>query len=69
MGSVSVGLDWGHEFGPQPKASWLLRLPVIRHVRAAWHAYRLQAWVLATGSLIPHPYDADVVERIWRGEC
>ena len=46
----------GHDFGwTMPSAPWWKRLPVIRHVRAAWHRSRVRQhqafWTIATGAL------------------
>lgn len=56
----------------QPAASWPLRLPVIRHVRAflaQWRINRHYEFWASYGCLPAYiDYDEAVVDAIWRGE-
>jgi len=52
-----------------PAASWWRRLPVIRHMRAAYHRVRLErhnAFYLSVG-MIPSGYDNWVIYGIAKG--
>lgn len=56
----------------QPTASFWLRLPLIRHVRAAIEKRRMErhyAFWYAYGSLpLYKDFDEAVIDAIWRGE-
>lgn len=56
----------------QPTARWLLRLPVVRHIRAviAWHRVDRHYATWASRGCLPVNRDLDdaVIEAIWRGE-
>lgn len=53
---------------PKP-AAWPLRLPVIRHIRAAWNAYWIeQHYRHGLGSIgLRTGYDEWALYAIWRG--
>lgn len=55
------------------RASAWKRLPVIRHIRWTWGAWRAYRWAQAWGSVgiglgVINPSDADMLDAIWRGE-
>lgn len=56
----------------QPTASWPLRLPIIRHVRAILarrRVYRYYEYWSAFGSTpFYRDHDEAVIDAIWRGE-
>jgi hypothetical protein len=45
------------------------RLPVIRHIRAIYHAWQIAKWNAFWGSLgmIPQGFDRRVLRQVWRG--
>lgn len=49
------------------KPFFLLRLPVIRHIRYIVHVIRLEGWVRAWGGLCMSPTDEWVMWAIYRG--
>lgn len=55
-----------------PAASWYWRVPVVRHVRAAWYTIQLNrhyAFWESLGSFAFYAYlDYAVRDAIWRGE-
>lgn len=56
------------------KAPWPLRLPIIRHVRGYWHAFRMNRMVgqfasVGIGVGVPQQYDLWVLHAIFRGWC
>lgn len=55
-----------------PPAPWPWRLPVVRHIRAIWTAWKIDRHYAAWGSIGALPvnaeYDRRCVEAIWRGE-
>jgi hypothetical protein len=52
-----------------PLAPWWKRLPVIRHIRVAYHAARLVIWedFWRRAGYVPNGYDDWVLAGMWRG--
>lgn len=53
-----------------PAAAWWQRLPIIRHVRAAWHSRQVKAWesMWRSVGLVPRGYDRWVIYGIATGK-
>ena len=50
-------------------AAWPWRLPIIRHVRAIYLAFRIAAWQRMWSSVgfVSSDFDQRVLRQIWRG--
>lgn len=50
-------------------AAKVWRLPIIRHIRAAWYAWKIVQWESHWTSvgLIPQPFDKRVVQQMLKG--
>lgn len=55
-----------------PKAIWWKRLPLIRHIRAVWAKWQVdahyEAWAMMGLLPVNSGFDYAVIEAIWRGE-
>jgi hypothetical protein len=60
-----------NHWGLPTKAGLILRLPIIRHVRAAWCAFQVERHYTAIAGLglLRTGYDEWVVYAIWKGLC
>lgn len=52
-----------------PEAPWWKRLPIIRNIRAAYHARRVDRWIMLWTAMgcLPSGYDRWVIYGIARG--
>lgn len=48
------------------------RLPIIRHIRYFWHAFRFNVWWAKEGQYlgaVPNERDIEYLAKVWRGEA
>ena len=50
-------------------AGWFWRLPIIRHIRALYLAWRVAQWesVWRSAGMVPQDFDRRVIQQVWRG--
>ena len=50
-------------------APWPWRLPIVRHIRAIWHAWQIVRWEdhWRSMGMIPQGFDKRVVQQMWKG--